>query len=224
MKDFVVDVDLNNNDLINVDSVAFNTSSTHSSAAGTLRWESGEGTLTLGINADIDLQIGQENLVKVYNGSGSNIAKGAVVYIVGAQGSRPDVRLADADTEATSSKTIGITAEVINNGTEGFVTTFGMLRGVSTSSFAEGDALWLSSTAGGLTATKPSAPVHAVFVGFCVKSHVSAGEIFVNVQNGYELQELHNVAITTPANGDVLIYNSTTSVWENKSVIDGGSA
>lgn len=224
MKDFVVDVDFNNNDLINVDSVSFNTSSTHSIAQGVMRWESSDGTLALGINANLDLQIGQENIVRVYNGSGSNIAKGAVVYITGAQGSRPDIRLADADSEATSSKTIGITAEIINNATEGFVTTFGMLRGVDTSAFAEGAALWLSSTAGGITSTKPSAPVHAVFVGFCVKSNSTSGEIFVNIANGYEIEELHNVAISSPANGQVLMYNSTTSVWENTSIIDGGTA
>jgi hypothetical protein len=39
------------------------------------------------------------------------------------------------------------------------------------------------------------------------------------VDNGYELDELHNVKITTAANGQALTYTSATDIWENKTII-----
>ena len=98
------------------------------------------------------------------------IAKGKVVYINGAAGQRPTIALSDADTEATSSKTLGITAESISNDAEGFVTTFGVLRGVNTNGLTEGAAVWLSSTAGSYTTTVPAEPAHSVFLGYVVKT------------------------------------------------------
>ena len=95
--------------------------------------------------------------------------------------------MSDADTESTSSKTFGITSETIADGAEGFVTTFGVLRGVNTLGLTQGAALWLSSTAGEYTTTVPPEPAHSVFIGYVVKAHQTSGEIFVNIQNGYEL-------------------------------------
>lgn len=213
-REVYTNLDLNNNDLLAVDSIAFNTSSAHASAPGVLRWESGEGTLSVGLDTDVDLQIGQEMVVKCYNGTGSTIADGSVVYITGAQGNRPRIALADADTEAASSKTLGVATESISNGAEGFVTTFGMVRGLNTSALTAGSAVWLSQTTGGMTSTRPAAPAHAVFVGFCVKSDASSGEVFVNISNGWELNELHDVSAGSPTDGQVLTYESSTSLWK----------
>ncbi len=38
------------------------------------------------------------------------------------------------------------------------------------------------------------------------------------VMNGWELDELHNVYIDTPVNNNVLTYESSTSLWKNKTV------
>jgi hypothetical protein len=43
----------------------------------------------------------------------------------------------------------------------------------------------------------------------------------VRVQNGYELDELHNVSAQSPSNGQVLIYNTTTSLWEKNTLTAG---
>jgi hypothetical protein len=59
-----------------------------------------------------------------------------------------------------------------------------------------------------------------VFIGFCVRKHASTGVIFVNVQNGYELEELHNVYAPSPTNGQVLTYVSGNSRWEAATVAD----
>jgi len=77
--------------------------------------------------------------------------------------------------------------------------------------------LYLSpTTAGTWTTTKPSAPQHLVYVGIVIRSHPTLGVILVAVQNGYELGEIHDVALGTLANNDLLAYESSTDLWKNK--------
>jgi hypothetical protein len=118
-----------------------------------------------------------------------------VVYVTGSQGQRLTVALADADTELLSKDTIGITAEAIADQGEGFIIIAGVLTNISTTGFLDGDTVFLSQTAGGYTKIPPSDPAHLVILGFVVKGGSGgAGSIYVKVDNGYELEELHNVA------------------------------
>lgn len=206
----------------NVNAIEFDTTpATTPTAAGAMFWDAGNGTPSVVLDADVTLQLGQENIVKVYNGSGATITNGSVVAVSGAQGQRPSVVLADADSEPLSAATLGFAAENIANGAEGFVTTFGLIRGIDTSAFTAGAPIYLSSTAGAFTATKPVAPAHTVFLGWVVKVNASSGEVFVNISNGWELDELHNVLITSPANGNTLIYDAAAGVWENANLTAG---
>jgi hypothetical protein len=215
----------------NVDNLAFETTPEGAGGIATLVWDDGEGTLSLGLKGgNVNLQIGQENIALCYNGTGSTITKGSIVYISGAQGQRPSITLSDADTEATSSKTFGVVAENISNGAEGFVCTFGIVTGIDTSSFTAGQALWLSSTPGQLTNVKPIQPAHTVFVGYCLSVSAVSGRIFVNPQNGYEINELHDVSISSIADNHILSYDATTSLWKNQGLasaiqeVDGPSS
>ena len=198
------------------DFIQFDTAATVTGSVGKLWYDNGDGSLVTRLKGNnVDLQVGQENVVLVYNGTGSTIAKGKVVAVSGAQGQRPSVVLADADSEALSAPTLGVTAEDIANGAEGFVATFGVIRGIDTSAFTAGDDVYLSQTAGGFTATRPSAPAHTVFLGWVVKVNASSGELFLNINNGWELDELHNVKITSVANNDILQYDSANQYWKN---------
>lgn len=190
-------------------------------AIGSIAWDTGDGTPYVILDTDVSLQLGQENVAKVYNGSGATITKGKVVAVNGAQGQRPSVVLADSDSEALSAPTLGITAEDIANGAEGFVCTFGLLRGIDTSAFTAGQPIYLSSTAGNFTATKPVAPQHIVALGWVIKVNASSGEIFININNGWELDELHNVLITSAQSGNTLIYDATAGVWKNANLTNG---
>jgi len=80
--------------------------------------------------------------------------------------------------------------------------------------------LYLSpSTAGRLTNIKPTgATGHIVVMGYVEYAHNSNGAIYVKVMNGWELDELHNVYISSPANNDALIYESATQLWKNKTI------
>jgi hypothetical protein len=197
--------------------IDFATGATVTSAVGRLYYNDAEGGLEYGMKGgNVTLQIGQEMVQRVTNNTGSALSDGQVAYVTGAAGNRMTVALAKADAEITSAATIGLVTEPIANSQSGFMTTEGLVHGLDTSAFAEGAALYLSpTTAGALTATKPSAPNHMVVIGFCVRSHATQGIIYVKVNNGYELDELHNVLITSPAAGDVLSYDSAIGVWKN---------
>jgi len=152
----------------------------------------------------------------VNNRTGATLTKGQAVYISGAQGNRVTVALAKADAESTSSKTFAIVEADIPNNQSGYVITEGSLLGLNTNAFAEGAALWLSPTvAGGWGTTKPSAPNHLVLVGFVERSQAVNGAVFVKIQNGFELEELHNVKITAPTDGQFLKYQASTGLWIN---------
>ena len=200
-----------------IGAVDFDTTASATSDIGRLSWNDGDGTLSLGIKGgNINLPIGQQEDALVYNGTGSALARGQVVRIIGAQGQRPRIDLAAAISDPYSSKTFGLVAEPISDGAEGFVTTFGIVSNINTSGFSEGASLWLSPSAGGIVSTMPTQPYHNVFLGYCLKSHISAGRIFVKIQNGYEISELHDVLIQTASNNQILSYNSASSLWMNK--------
>ncbi len=161
-------------------------------------------------------------VTNVFNKTGSPIPKFSVVYINGGQGDQPTIALASASGESTSSKTYGITAENIGNMSAGKVVVNGALTGLNTDQFnptaptgdVNGTVLYLSpTTPGGVTTTKPRAPNHMVAVGTIVRTHQNEGVVEVRIQNGFELEELHNVAVSGVTNGQFLQYNSSSGLW-----------
>jgi len=219
--------------LIVSDSIYF----TGSQAPGRLVWNDVDGTLDLGLKGgNVTLQIGQEQVARVVNKTGANLLESQykVVRIRrsdegGTQGQRLAVVLAQGNNDANSVDTLGIVTENIDNNQEGFITTSGLVRNINTTStgpygenWADGDVLYLSPTiAGALTNIKPQAPNHTVIMGYVVYAHQNNGKIFVKVDNGYEIDELHNVKINTSSlnTGQLLTYSS--SVWVNTNQLTG---
>jgi hypothetical protein len=98
----------------------------------------------------------------------------------------------------------------------------GLITNMDTSAYTDGAQLYLSgTTAGTLTATKTYAPTHLVYVAVVEHAHPTQGKLFVKVQNGYELDEIHNVSAQSPSNGQTIIYNATTSLWEKANLTAG---
>ena len=205
----------------NLDYVQWDTTATPAAAVARQTWDDGAGMLAYTLKGgNVDLKIGEDLASLCYQNTGSTIAKGKVVYISGAQGQRPKVALADNTSDATSSKTFGLVAESFPDGSEKFVITQGVLKGIDTNAYAPGTILWLG-TSGDFTSTKPVAPAHLVFVGVVLKQNASSGAIYVKIQNGYELDEIHNVLITNPvADNSLLQYDSATSLWKNEAPND----
>ena len=156
--------------------------------------------------------------------AGEILTKGQAVYVSSADGTNMIVTKASNATEATSSKTMGLIAQNLANNGKGYVITEGLLSGLNTAAAVDGDPVWLG-TGGNLIyglINKPAAPAHLVFIGIVTRANVSNGEIFVRVQNGFELQELHNVSITSVADDNLLQYDSATSLWKNESLATAG--
>jgi hypothetical protein len=154
--------------------------------------------------------------VTVRNATGATLAKGTIVYISGANGNNVQVSPALATGDSTSARTIGWLAASIPNNGSGLCMVEGYLEGLNTQGFTAGAQLYLSGTvAGAFTATKPQAPIHLVYVGVVTKVSAGDGHVFVKVQNGYEISELHDVLIVAPTNNQVLAYDSATQLWKN---------
>ena len=152
----------------------------------------------------------------VRNATGAQLNKGTIVYVSGANGTHTQVSLAIATGDVTSARTLGWLVDDIANNATGLCCISGYLDGVNTQGVTEGAQLYLSPTvAGGFTQTKPSAPNHMVYVGICAKASAGNGRVFVHIQNGAELEELHDVKIVSPQNNDLLRYVSGTALWEN---------
>ena len=153
------------------------------------------------------------------NKTGATIPKGSAVYVSGGQGAFPIISLAQANSEATSARTIGITTAAIANNAQGNVVVAGLATKLDTSAYPEGQTLYLSpSTPGGFVTSLPTQPLHGVLIGYVTRSNNNNGAIEVHVQNYQELQELSDVLITSKTNGDLLVYNSASGVWVNSSV------
>lgn len=173
-----------------------------------------------GVNPWTDLPLSATSDVYVYakNTTTGTLYKGQAVYINGAIGNNPTLELAIATGDATSSKTIGLLKQNLAINEFGYVIAEGILDQVNTNGASSaGDPIWLSpTTPGGLlygTANKPYAPNHLVFLGYVLRKQLNTGKIYVKIQNGYELEELHNVAVTGATNGQFLQYNSVSGLW-----------
>ena len=201
-------------------SVKFDTVTPPVVGVGEMGWNISEGTVDLGlVGGNVTLQVGQEEVVRILNRTGLTMTDLQVVRITGAQGNRLTAALAQANNETNSATSLAVVTEHILNNQQGFATRGGLVNNVDTSAFPEGAALWLSPTvAGGVTATKPVAPDHLVLVGWCVRQHATVGKIYVHIQNGYELDELHNVLVTAPIADDTILYDPVLQIWKNAPV------
>jgi len=197
-----------------LDSITLSLTSTIAISNGVMRYDPDETALAVGLGG-ITAEIPMQEFTRVYNDSGTTLTKGQPVYVSGSQGNRTAVKLADASTEATSAGTIGLVAQTIAAGATGLVQRAGPMRNLNTASFTAGALLYLSETAGQITQTPPAAPAHAVRIGWVERVSSTVGIILIKIDNGYELEELHDVVISAPQEGQLLTYDSLNGVWVN---------
>jgi len=163
------------------------------------------------------ITVDSATLVRKYvrNTSGISIPRGAAVYQTGSSGTTITVALADASAEATAAQTLGLAQETIAHNANGYVVAVGLLDGISTAALTEGQIVWLSETAGEGTSTRPTQPAHGVVLGYCVKQGPgTSGILYVKVDNGLELEELHDVLIVGATAGQVL-RRASDGLWKN---------
>ena len=153
------------------------------------------------------------------------MTKGQAVYVSGADGTNVTISLSSASTEATSSKTLVLLAQDLANNAFGYVIESGLIAGIDTSAATAGQTVWLGSTAGSrVYGAPPAEPNHSVYLGVVARSNINNGEILVKVQNGYELDELHDVFVNGVSTALPLVYNSTSSGWVAQALTSVGIA
>lgn len=189
----------------------------------------GDGSNLTGISA-----VATEFVVNCRNQSGSDMYRGQVVYMNGSTGNKPTILLAQANSEMTSARTFGVLKNDIANNGFGDVVTIGSITNLDTRTSAthpftidtlsDGQTIYLSPTnAGYITNVKPYAPNHLVYIGKVVRTSPTNGYIEYQIQNGYELDELHDVKITGVTYGDLLTYSAYngSNVWVNSKTLNG---
>lgn len=191
-----------------------------SGTQGTMSWNDNEETVDL-VQNGTTTPLNQATELHVKNQTGATIAKGTPVRAAGTLGASGRILIAPmiADGTIDAKYFLGVTNEAIANGQDGKVITFGKIRSINTAAYTEGQTLWVSATtAGAFTTTRPVAPNLDLEVAIVINSHVNNGVIFVRSTTGHYLGTAHDVAISSPNNGDSLVYNGTTERWENQQV------
>lgn len=211
------------------DYTRYNTSSSSiPSAEGVVSWNDTNGTLSLSMKGNqYALPIGESLVSRVVNKTGATLNRTdyKVVRVSSAQGQRLAVELAQGNNDANSTDTLGIVCENISNNQEGFILNVGQITEINTTgslqseTWTDGDVLYLSPfTAGKITNIKPTAPNHTVILGYVEYAHAIHGKIYVKIDNGYEIGELHDVYAPSPSDGQGLFWNATNSRYQLSSV------
>jgi hypothetical protein len=205
--------------IANVENIDFwNSNGDPGHLEGRLYYDSTEKALTYMNDAvDMKVQIAQEQIVRSRNSTGSTILNGTPVKVVGSQGQRPKIDLASSHIHtdiSQDSEILGISTHDILNNVDGFITTFGLVGGLNTSSYTEGDVIYVSSTPGLLTNIKPDPPYDVIKIGVVINSHANQGKIFVNILPPIHFHDLSGVSDSSVYNNSVWLFNADNSIWE----------
>jgi hypothetical protein len=208
-----------------LDYVDFNRIGPHVAAARRMQWNDDDGTIDVGLNADVVLQVGQEMQFYAKNTSGGAIDNGSPVMFTGTVGASGKLTFskAVADGSITSLYMMGVATEDIPNNGFGYITSFGKVRGFNTSgapyseTWVDGDIIYFSPTvAGGWTNVLPVAPNLDLPVAVVLNAATGgSGSIFVRMNTGQYLTSLHDVHALSPSDGEVLEYDSGNTRWQN---------
>ena len=197
--------------LTEVPYVAFDTTFTDGAVEGRLQWNIEDGTLEFGLpGGTVNLQLGQEMVVRCRNTTGVQIDNGSVVEIIGASGNRPLISLADAS-DLTKISVIGMATEDIGHNSNGYVNTKGFVRDVNTNGMVVGEPVWLSATTpGGYTQTRPTAPDFSYAIGLVIVAGVGNGVIYNGPIPSWRMMDSSDVLFdSSPSAGEYLSWKGT---------------
>jgi hypothetical protein len=175
---------------VNTSGIQFDTTvgdnSVHS--PGLMFWDDAEKTVALYTDEpDVKLQVGQELWVFARNNSGATISGLQAVTVNGAQGNRPTIALAHADSDESIENLIGIATHDIENNSDGYITINGVVNDVDTTgpgaeTWNDGDEVYISATVSGqLTNIRPEAPNYVVHVGHILNAHANQGKLLTAI-------------------------------------------
>lgn len=208
-------IDMGNNPIINIPYLQFNLTATPTHEEGRMHWNINDSTMEIGMaGSEVNLQVGQELLLRATNDEGSTIENCKAVYISGATGNNPNIKLASNSPFRFGQATIGISTEEIPNGQKGYATTYGLVRECNTTGFVAGRTVFLGINGEFLT-SPPNAPSATVSLGVVTRVHGTEGVILAGVTIQPIIEDLSDVNISSADNRDILMWNSTLNIWQD---------
>lgn len=218
-----------------LDYIDFNRVGPHVTLARRMQWNENDGTIDVGLNDEVVLQVGQETHFFAKNTSGGTITNGTPVMFTGTVGASGKLTfgLAVANGSVPAAYMMGVATQDIANNEFGYVTSFGLVRGFDTTGtpygevWADGDLLYFDpATPGTWTKVEPAAPNIDVPVAVVVNAGSGgSGSIFVRMKISESLNNLQDVFINGggPSSGEVLIYDGVQDRWENNHLTAGAN-
>jgi hypothetical protein len=215
----------NNDNTAGVRSVGFSGSTPASTPAGTMWFDTGTGSYNAIMgNGNITQQIGEE--LFIYGKASTAITDSPlqIVYHTGTVGSSGVVTFAPTIVGITDVNAIlGIATENLALNGFGRITTFGVVRGITTNgtafgeTWADDDVIWYNPVTGNPTKVEPVAPYIKVQVGLVIKAGPGgSGSFQVGVVRGSKLGGTDsNVQFGTLANNNLIQYSTSLGYWTN---------
>lgn len=206
---------------VDYNNAAYSGGSTPALVEGRLFYDQNNLSLTEITDQGTLINLGKQLTLRVRNSTGATLSKGKIVRITGNNGNTPSVNTASWDNDSTSANTLAVVMADISDNQFGYVLLTGLLKGVNTNGMTSGQMLYLSSS-GDYTNVTPSPQYHEVRIGQVIDPG-NNGTMFVRIQNGYELNELHDVDAASPAFGDLLSWTSNggNNQWRNTKQLTG---
>lgn len=206
---------------INTNYIDFQSVAAPAALEGRLYYDTDALSITGYTDQSTTVNLGKQLVLRVRNSTGGTLNKGKIVKITGATGNTPQVNTASWDNDSTSANTLAMVMANILDTEFGYVLLNGVLKGINTNGYSSGQMLYLSSS-GDYTNTIPVVPYHEVRIGQ-VLDVGAQGSLFLRIQNGYELTELHDVDASSPAYGDLLSWTNTggNDQWRNTKQLTG---
>ncbi len=183
-------------------------------------WNSIDGTFDMGLLNGVTLQAGQE--INFYGKATEPIANGEAVMFAGSQGDHLLIAQADpAAINANPEYFIGVATQDFTTNEFGYVTVFGKVRQLNTSSFTLSNILWFNSGGiipGALTTAEPIAPNVKIRVAAVVRVHHTQGSIMVRPDIAPKLLNLSDVYVDDIQDKDITIWDEANLRWKNENV------
>jgi hypothetical protein len=141
-------------------------------------------------DTDVELNIGQEEYVRVHNTTGSTIPNGSVLAGLNTSTNGvTDVVLAKANQDSTS-RVFGVATHDIPAGEDGFATTHGLVHDFPVGSLTPGIVYLSHTVAGGVTNTAPPEGNHCIVVGLYTNGTES--NLYVDVHQSWTTKAVYN--------------------------------
>jgi hypothetical protein len=200
-------------------------------AAGKMWYDGSTGAWNAGMgNGNITQQIGEE--LFIYGKASAAITDSPlqIVYHTGTVGASGVITFAPTIAGITDENAIiGVATESLALNAFGRVTSFGVVRGITTNgsafgeTWADDDVIWYNPVTGNPTNVKPSAPNIKFQIGLVIKAGAGgSGSFQVALVQGTALGGTDsNVKLTSATNGNILTYDGGNGYWKNTDLTAG---